>query len=125
MAMDESVNVFGEPLEMCGDDPVTGFYRDGKCNTCAEDAGSHTVCVKASVEFLEFSRFRGNDLSTPVPAFNFSGIKPGNSWCLCAARWLEAHEAGMAPKIHLTRTHQKALEIVPMELLKKYAVDLN
>jgi len=125
MAMDESVNVFGEPLQLCGDDPVTGFYRDGKCNTCAQDQGSHTVCIKASVEFLEFSRFRGNDLSTPVPAFDFPGVKPGNSWCLCAARWLEALEAGMAPKIHLTRTHQKALEIVPLELLKKYAVDLN
>jgi len=125
MAMDESLNVFGEPLDSCGDEPLTGFYRDGKCNTCADDLGSHTVCIKASVEFLEFSRFKGNDLSTPVPAFNFPGIKPGNSWCLCAARWLEALEAGMAPKIHLTRTHQKALEIVPLELLKKYAVDLN
>ncbi len=123
--MDKSINVLGETLELCGEDPVTGFYRDGKCNTCDEDAGSHTVCIKASKEFLEFSRLKGNDLSTPVPEFDFKGVKPGNSWCLCAARWLEALEGGMAPKVHLTRTHQKALEIIPLELLKKYAVDLN
>ena len=125
MSMYESINVLGEKLELCGDDPVTGFYRDGKCNTCNEDVGSHTVCIKASKEFLEYSRFKGNDLSTPVPEFNFKGVKPGNSWCLCAARWMEAVEGGMAPKVHLTRTHQKALEIIPLELLKKYAVDLN
>ena len=125
MKMDESINVFGEKLELCGEDPVTGFFRDGKCNTCNEDAGSHTVCINVSKEFLEFSRFRGNDLSTPMPEHDFSGLKPGDSWCLCASRWLEALEAGMAPKIHLTRTHKKALEIIPIELLKKYAVDLN
>lgn len=125
MTMDESLNVFGEKLEVCGENPVTGYYRDGKCNTCKEDVGSHTVCIQASKEFLEFSRFRGNDLSTPVPEFNFKGIKPGDSWCLCAARWLEAFENGMAPKVQLSRTHQKALEIVPFELLKKYATDLN
>lgn len=123
--MDESLNVFGEKLEVCGENPVTGYYRDGKCNTCKEDVGSHTVCIQASKAFLEFSRFRGNDLSTPVPEFNFKGIKPGDSWCLCAARWLEAFENGMAPKVHLGRTHQKALDIVPFELLKKYATDLN
>lgn len=123
--MDESVNVLGEPLVMCGDDPVTGFFRDGKCNTCAEDLGSHTVCVEVSAEFLQFSKSCGNDLSTPVPEFGFEGLKPGNSWCLCAARWLEAHENNMAPRVHLTKTHIRALEIVPMALLKQYAVDLN
>ena len=117
MEMDESINVLGEALELCGDDPVTGFFRDGKCNTCSEDRGSHTVCIETSTEFLEFSRFRGNDLSTAVPEFDFKGLKAGDSWCLCATRWLEAYENDMAPRIHLTRTHIRALEIVPMELL--------
>jgi uncharacterized protein (DUF2237 family) len=125
MDMDESVNVLGEPLAPCSENPVTGFFRDGKCNTCAEDTGSHTVCIEASQAFLEFSRFRGNDLSTPIPEFGFKGLKPGDSWCLCAARWLEAHKHKMAPRVHLTRTHQRALKIVPLELLKQYAVDLN
>lgn len=125
MEMDESINVFGEVLEVCCEDPITGFYRDGKCNTNKDDVGSHTVCIKVTKEFLEYSRFRGNDLSTPIPEFGFKGLKPGNSWCLCAARWLEAEKANMAPRIHLRRTHIKALDIVPMELLKKYAVDLN
>lgn len=125
MEMDESVNVFGEPLLACGDRPVTGFFRDGHCNTCKEDTGSHTVCIEASKEFLEFSRMRGNDLSTPAPQYGFGGLRPGDSWCLCAARWLEAHENGMAPRIHLTRTHRRALEIVPFELLRQFAVDLN
>jgi uncharacterized protein (DUF2237 family) len=123
--IDKSVNVFGEELEMCGENPITGFYRDGKCNTCSEDAGSHTVCVETSQEFLEYSRFKGNDLSTPMPEFNFKGLKPGDSWCVCAGRWLEAMENNMAPRVHLQRTHIKALEIVPIEILKKYAVDLN
>ncbi len=125
MEMDESINVFGEQLEVCGVDPVTGFYRDGKCNTCKSDEGSHTVCIEASREFLEYSRFRGNDLSTPIPEFNFKGLKPGDSWCLCAARWLEAQESNMAPRLHLRSTHIKALEIIPLALLKKHAVDLN
>ncbi len=125
MKIDESINVFGEPLEACGTRPVTGFFRDGKCNTCEQDAGSHTVCVEASQAFLEFSRFRGNDLSTPMPEFNFPGLKSGDSWCLCAARWLEAAENGMAPMVYLKRTHIKALDIVSLEMLKKYAVDLN
>jgi len=123
--MDEPLSVFGEPLEICGDDPVTGFYRDGKCNTCDEDVGSHTVCIETTKEFLEYSRFKGNDLSTPLPEYGFPGLVSGDSWCLCAARWLEAHEENMAPRIHLSRTHIKALDTVPMELLKKYAVDLN
>ena len=125
MQVDKSINVFGEPLVTCGDDPVTGFFRDGKCNTCTEDVGSHTVCIEVSADFLEYSRSRGNDLSTPVPEYGFVGLKPGNSWCLCAARWLEAHKEGIAPRVHLTRTHIKALEIIPMEYLKLYAVDLN
>lgn len=125
MEMHDSVNVLDEPLNTCGDDPVTGFYRDGKCNTCNEDLGSHTVCIEATQEFLEYSRFKGNDLSTPVPEFGFSGLKPGDSWCLCAARWLEAYQDNMAPRVHLLRTHKRALEVVPFELLKKHAVDLN
>lgn len=125
MEMDEPINVLGEELLVCGEDPLTGFYRDGKCNTCDEDTGSHTVCVEVSTAFLEFSRFRGNDLSTPIPEYNFPGLKQGDSWCLCAARWLEAHENDMAPRVHLTRTHIRALEIIPIELLKQYAVDLN
>lgn len=125
MEMDKSVNVFGEPLEICGGNPVTGFYRDGKCNTCAQDSGSHTVCIEASKQFLEYSRFKGNDLSTPIPEFGFKGLEPGDAWCLCAARWMEALSDDCAPRIHLKRTHVKALEIVPIELLKPYALDLN
>ncbi len=125
MELDESVNVLGEPLELCGDDPLTGFFRDGKCNTCNEDVGSHTVCVEASQDFLEYSRFKGNDLSTPMPEHGFQGLKQGDSWCLCAARWLQAYQDGMAPKVYLARTHRRALEIVPMALLKEYAIDLN
>ncbi len=125
MKMHESVNVLDEPLETCCERPMTGFFRDGKCNTCDEDVGSHTVCIEASQEFLEFSRFRGNDLSTPVPEYGFSGVKPGDCWCLCAARWLEAYNHNMAPRVYLTKTHKRALEIVPFELLKKFAVDLN
>jgi uncharacterized protein (DUF2237 family) len=123
--MDPSVNVFGETLQSCNDRPVTGFFRDGCCNTSAEDAGSHTVCVEVTKEFLEFSRFRGNDLSTPRPEFRFPGLKPGDRWCLCAARWLEAHEQGRAPRVLLRGTHMRALEVVPLELLKEFAVDLN
>jgi uncharacterized protein (DUF2237 family) len=123
--IDESVNVFGEKLISCGHDPITGFFRDGCCNTNDQDFGSHTICIEASDTFLEFSRFRGNDLSTPVPQFGFVGLKAGDRWCLCASRWLEAHEQGMAPKVHLTRTHQRALDIVPLNILRQYAADLN
>lgn len=125
MEMDESVNVFGEPLQHCGAEPLTGFYRDGACNTSEEDLGSHTVCIQATAEFLEYSRFRGNDLSTPVPEYGFKGLQPGDSWCLCAARWLEAYQHKMAPKVFLGRTHRKALEVIPLKLLKEYAADLN
>jgi uncharacterized protein (DUF2237 family) len=125
MDMDESVNVLGEPLVLCGDKPKTGFFRDGKCNTCEDDVGSHTVCIEANQQFLEFSRFKCNDLSTPIPEYGFEGLKPGDSWCLCAARWLEAYQSDMAPRVYLTKTHKRALEVVPFELLKKFAVDLN
>ena len=125
MEMAESVNVFGEALEICGVNPVTGFYRDGKCNTCEQDTGSHTVCIEASSQFLEYSRFAGNDLSTPVPEVGFKGIKAGDTWCLCATRWMEALANDRAPRVYLQRTHIRALEIVPMELLKPYALDLS
>jgi len=123
--MSRSVNVFGEELVGCSDRPLTGFFRDGCCNTSDADSGSHTVCVEVTREFLEFSRFRGNDLSTPQPEFRFPGLKPGDRWCLCAARWLEAQQSGMAPRVVLKGTHERALEVVPFDLLKKFALDLN
>jgi len=123
--MDESLNVFDELLVPCGADPAPGFYRDGCCNTSAEDIGCHTVCVQISEAFLQYSRFRGNDLSTPLPDFGFPGLNPGDTWCLCASRWLQAYEQNMAPKVYLMRTHKKALEIVALDKLKEYALDLN
>ena len=123
--MDESLNVFDEPLLSCSESPVTGFFRDGCCNTSDEDFGSHTVCVEVTQDFLDYSRFRGNDLSTPMPDFGFPGLQAGDRWCLCASRWLEAYEQGMSPKIFLTRTHKRALEIVELEKLKEYAADIN
>jgi uncharacterized protein (DUF2237 family) len=122
---DESLNVFGEKLISCGNDIVTGFYRDNSCNTCEQDVGSHTICVQMTQEFLEYSRFKGNDLSTPIPEHGFDGVKPGNTWCLCAARWLEAHEDDMAPRVYLTKTHIKALDIIPIDVLRLYGMDLN
>lgn len=119
------LNVLGEKLETCGTEPLTGFFRDGCCNTNDSDFGSHTVCVSVTADFLQYSRFRGNDLVTPVPEFGFPGLKPGDRWCLCAARWLEAQQFDMAPKVFLASTHQRATEIIPLELLKKYAMDLN
>ena len=113
--MDDSLNVYDEPLIPCGTDPITGYYRDGCCNTGAGDHGSHTVCVEVTQEFLEFSRSRGNDLMTPAPQFGFPGLSPGDNWCLCAARWLEACHNGKAPKVYLMRTHKRALEIVPLK----------
>lgn len=125
MDIDESLNVFGEPLETCSNEPLTGFYRDGCCNTSDADFGQHTVCVQVDQAFLEYSRFRGNDLTTPLLEFGFPGLKEGDRWCLCAQRWLEAYEHDMAPKLYLAGTHQRATEVIPMELLKKYAADLN
>ena len=123
--MENSLNVFDEPLISCSEDPVTGFYRDGCCNTSDEDIGSHTVCIQVTQEFLEYSRFRGNDLSTPMPDFGFPGLAEGDRWCLCASRWLEAFQQGMAPKVFLTRTHKKALEVIDLDKLKQHAVDIN
>lgn len=123
--MDKSLNVFGEPLEPCGSDPVTGYYRDGCCNTSSQDAGSHTVCARVTEEFLAFSRSRGNDLVTPRPEFGFPGLRPGDRWCLCAGRWLEAERRGAAPRVVLRATHQAALDTVSMERLRPYALDLD
>lgn len=120
-----SLNVFGDPLQACCYDPQTGFFRDGACNTCSEDIGSHTVCVQISDEFLRYSASVGNDLSTPHPEFGFPGLKAGDRWCLCASRWLQAQQAEQAPKVFLAGTHQLALEIVPFELLTPYALDMN
>ena len=123
--MNESLNVFGETLGTCSEEPMTGFFRDGCCNTSDDDLGSHTVCIEVTDAFLEYSRFRGNDLSTPMPEHGFPGLQAGDRWCLCAARWLEAQQQDMAPRVHLQRTHRKALAIVPLELLRQYAADLN
>ncbi|MFK7864230.1 MAG: DUF2237 family protein [Pseudohongiellaceae bacterium] len=123
--MDKAINVLGGSLEDCGHDPVTGFYRDGCCNTSDEDFGSHTVCVEVTQEFLEYTRFRGNDLSTPMPDFGFPGLKPGDRWCLCANRWLEAYDNGMAPGVLLRSTHERALAVIPLEKLKEYARDIS
>lgn len=118
-------NVLGERLQTCSEAPVTGFYRDGCCNTGPDDLGVHTVCALMTSEFLEFSRARGNDLSTPMPQAGFPGLKPGDRWCLCAARWKEAFDAGMAPRVVLTATHEATLELVSLAELKKYAIDLS
>jgi len=117
-----SVNVLGGALSPCSTSPVTGYFRDGACNTCREDRGSHTVCAVMTAEFLAWSKYIGNDLSTPRPEWGFPGLKPGDRWCLCAGRFLEAHAEGCAPQINLDATHQRALEIVPLEILKAAAV---
>jgi len=119
-----SLNVLGGKLEACSIKPMTGFFRNGCCDTGPDDIGSHTVCVVATAEFLEFSKSRGNDLSTPMKAFGFPGLKPGDRWCLCAPRWQEALEAGSAPRVVLRATHQGALEYCSLADLKKYAIDL-
>ena len=121
--MDPSRNVLGGPLEPCSTEPLTGFFRDGHCNTCAEDRGRHTVCAVMTAEFLALSKYLGNDLSTPRPEYHFSGLKPGDQWCLCAARFLQAHEEGAAPRIRLAATHARTLEIVPIEVLRAHAFD--
>jgi uncharacterized protein len=115
-------NVFGEPLKPCSHDPVTGFYRDGCCNTGPQDYGRHLVCAVMTDEFLAFSKSKGNDLSTPLPQFNFPGLKAGDKWCLCALRWKEAHDAGMAPEVDLEATNEKVLEFVEIEQLIKHAL---
>jgi uncharacterized protein (DUF2237 family) len=115
-------NILGGPLQPCSFDPNTGFFRDGHCHTCAQDHGSHTVCAVLTAEFLAFSKSRGNDLTTPMPQYEFPGLKPGDQWCLCAGRWLEAYEAGKAPRVDLDATNESALTIVPLEALQEHAI---
>ncbi len=121
MQKQDSINVLGGVLAPCSRDPLTGFFRDGTCNTCPEDQGSHTVCAVMTAEFLAYSKYVGNDLSTPRPEFNFAGLKPGDSWCLCAGRFLQAHDEGCAPLVHLEATHQRALDVVPLRVLQEHA----
>ncbi len=120
--MDESINVWGEPLIPCSNQPLTGFYRNGCCDTSEEDQGCHTVCAVTSEDFLEFSKQSGNDLSTPRPMWNFPGVNPGEKWCLCASRWMEAYRHGKAPMVDLKATHKKTLEIIPLEILERFDV---
>ena len=112
-------------MAVCSNAPLTGFFRDGCCNTNAEDLGSHTVCAVMTAEFLAFSKAAGNDLSSPMPEYGFPGLKAGDRWCLCAARWQQALEAGMAPRVVLAATHERALEIVALKDLKRFAIDLS
>ncbi len=122
MKQDPSLNVHGRPLAACSTAPLTGFFRDGCCNTGPADAGSHTVCAVMTDEFLAYSKYLGNDLSTPRPEYGFPGLKHGDRWCLCAARFLQAHHEGVAPQVRLEATHLRALEIVPLERLERYAL---
>ena len=120
---DRALNVLGEPLMPCGLDPLTGFYRDGCCNTGYDDPGMHVVCVRVTREFLAFSKKRGNDLTTPLPEAAFPGLKPGDQWCLCAGRWKEALDAGMAPPVVLAATHEETLAMLSLEELKLHGTD--
>ena len=117
-------NVLGGPLESCGTDPMTGFYRDGCCNTGPDDAGSHTICAVVTAEFLEHQRSIGNDLTSPMPIYRFPGLEPGDRWCVTAANWLRAHEDGAAALVVLASTHERALDLVPLEALRQHAVDV-
>jgi hypothetical protein len=125
IALDYSLNVLGEPLDACSTRPLTGFTRSGACETGPEDLGCHTVCAQVTAEFLEYSRSRGNDLITPLPEHDFPGLKPGDRWCLCAGRWLEANKAGVAPKVLLRATHARTLDTIDLDLLKTHALDLQ
>ncbi len=118
-----SVNVLGTPLGTCSTTPVTGFFRNGCCDTGPMDQGMHTVCAEMTAEFLALSKYLGNDLSTPRPEYGFAGLKPGDKWCLCASRFLQAHHEGAAPKVWLAATHQRTLNVVPLEVLQRYAAD--
>ncbi|MGB3511012.1 MAG: DUF2237 domain-containing protein [Microcoleaceae cyanobacterium] len=120
--MTEVLNVLGEKLEICCTSPVTGFYRNGFCQTGPLDLGSHVVCAEITQEFLEFTKARGNDLSTPIPEYSFPGLKEGDRWCLCVSRWKEALDVGVAPPVILSATHQKALEVVPLAVLQEHSV---
>lgn len=121
--MDPSINVLGGPLDPCSTAPVTGFFRNGCCDTGPADTGVHTVCAVMTAEFLALSKYLGNDLSTPRPDYGFAGLKPGDRWCLCAARFLQAHDEGAAPQIRLSATHMRTLDVVPLRVLQLYAVD--
>jgi uncharacterized protein len=123
MANVASKNIFGTTLEICSVNPMTGYFRDGYCNTGANDTGTHVVAALITQEFLDFTKSRGNDLQTPIPEYDFPGLKPGDAWCLCATRWLEAEREGVAPPINLKATHAKALEFIELETLKKYGSD--
>mgnify|MGYP001025858446 CR=1 FL=1 len=116
-----ALNVLGGALEPCSTQPMTGFFRDGCCNTGPMDQGLHTVCVEVTAEFLAYSKYLGNDLSTPRPEYGFAGLKPGDCWCLCAARFLQAHEEGVAPRLRLASTHKRTLDVVPLRILQLYA----
>jgi uncharacterized protein (DUF2237 family) len=119
-----NVNVLGGELEPCGNDPVTGFFRDGCCSTGSEDLGSHTVCAVMTAPFLEHQRAIGNDLVTPLPAYQFPGLEPGDRWCVVAVRWFEAYEAGVAAPVVLAATHVRTLDVIPLEALREHAVDV-
>ena len=121
MKPDAPLNVLGGPLAPCSQNPLTGWFRDGHCNTCAEDAGSHTVCVRVTDEFLAWSKYLGNDLTTPVPEHGFPGLKDGDQWCLCAARFLQAQDEDVAPRVVLEATHIRALDVVPLQVLRNHA----
>jgi uncharacterized protein (DUF2237 family) len=121
MLKDASINVLGGALAPCSTDPLTGFFRNGACDTCAEDRGSHTVCAVMTAEFLAYSKYVGNDLSTPQPQYGFAGLRPGDHWCLCAGRFLQAHDEGCAPQVSLAATHARALDVVPLALLQQHA----
>lgn len=125
MEKDPSINVLGTALQPCSTEPMTGFFRNGACDTCAADNGSHTVCAVMTAEFLAFSKYVGNDLSTPRPEFRFPGLKPGDQWCLCAGRFMQAADEGAAPKVSLEGTHKRALEIVPIAVLKEHAMGVD
>jgi uncharacterized protein len=116
-----ALNVLGEPLELCSCEPLTGWFRDGSCRTNPSDLGRHTVCCEVTEAFLSYSRAQGNDLGTPAPAYGFPGLNPGDHWCVCAPRWLEAYEDGMAPPVRLEATEQSALEVIPLDLLQRHA----
>lgn len=123
--MTTQLNVLGTELEICSSDPLTGFLRDGNCSTGPQDLGSHTVCAVVDEAFLEFSLASGNDLITPMPEYGFPGLKPGDKWCLCASRWKQAYQAGCAPPVYLRATHERALELIELNVLKQFARDLS
>ena len=123
MDRDPSLNVLGEPLEECSRAPLTGFYRNGCCDTGPQDRGQHTVCALMTDEFLALSKYLGNDLSTPRPEYGFKGLRAGDRWCLCASRFLQAHEEGAAPQVRLGATHARTLDVVPLEVLQMYAAE--